>query len=176
MAPDISIRRCTIADAPALSVLAQRTFYDTFTGTCTEADMHSFLQEFYNEPRLAAELADASNPVFFAEINDVPAGYIRFGDNPVPFPDDTSLKALEIGRLYVDKAFHRTGIAQRLMQVYLDFAAANDYRLLWLGVWEHNHRAQRFYAKYGFSFTGNTHPFPIADTPQTDEWWSCILP
>jgi len=36
---DIKIRRITPREAQALSDMAKLTFYDTFTGTCTEADI-----------------------------------------------------------------------------------------------------------------------------------------
>jgi GNAT superfamily N-acetyltransferase len=79
-------------------------------------------------------------------------------------------KALEQKRIYVLKEFKGKGIAQRLMQLVMDYAMANHYEVLWLGVWEHNERAQSFYRKYGFEDSGHTHDFPIGNTPQTDNW------
>ena len=61
------------------------------------------------------------------------------------------------------------GVVQ-LMNFALDFAMTNKYEVVWLGVWEHNNRAQKFYWKYGFEKSGHTHPFPIGNTPQTDLW------
>jgi len=52
----------------------------------------------------------------------------------------------------------------------LNYAAQNNYQVVWLGVWEHNLRAQSFYKKYDFVNSGHTHNFPIGNTPQTD-WW-----
>jgi len=79
-------------------------------------------------------------------------------------------KALELKRLYVLKEFHGKKIAQELMDYFIEYATKNKYACVWLGVWEHNMRAQKFYAKYGFVNSGYTHDFPIGDTPQTD-WW-----
>ena len=56
------------------------------------------------------------------------------------------------------------------MTFVLDFAAEKNYDLVWLGVWEHNERALNFYKKFGFIDTGFKHPFPIGNTPQTDNW------
>jgi len=172
---EITIRRCTPADAGMLSALAQRTFYDTFTGTCTEADMQHFLQHYYNIDTITRELEDTTQPVFFALQGATPVGYIRFGQNEVPFPHDPALNPLELNRLYIETSFHKQGVAQMLMQVYFDYAAAHSSRLLWLGVWEFNYRAQRFYTKFGFVPNGHTHPFPIGDTPQTDQWWEKVI-
>ena len=38
---------------------------------------------------------------------------------------------------------------------------------VWLGVWEHNHRALRFYEKNGFTAFG-THIFQLGNDQQTD--------
>lgn len=168
----VAIRRCIADDAPILSAIASRTFRDTFAGTCTEADMRDFLYIFYNKDRLQDELINPANLIFFAEINGEPAGYIRFLETEVPFPYNSSLRPLELNRLYVDAAYKGRGIAQWLMDFYMAYAVENGYHFLWLGVWEHNYRAQAFYRKYGFTFTGYRHPFPIGNTPQTDEWWA----
>ncbi|MES2849190.1 MAG: GNAT family N-acetyltransferase, partial [Bacteroidota bacterium] len=50
------------------------------------------------------------------------------------------------------------------------FAKENKYEVLWLGVWEHNDRAKKFYEKMGFKDSGHTHDFPIGNTPQRDNW------
>jgi ribosomal protein S18 acetylase RimI-like enzyme len=38
---------------------------------------------------------------------------------------------------------------------------------MWLGVWEYNPRAQRFYEKNGFRIVGK-HVFQLGTDPQTD--------
>jgi diamine N-acetyltransferase len=57
------------------------------------------------------------------------------------------------------------------MNLVLKYAADHAYEVVWLGVWEHNKKAQKFYAKYGFVNSGHTHDFPIGNTPQTDQWF-----
>jgi GNAT superfamily N-acetyltransferase len=171
----LAIRRCAMPDSPMLSHLAARTFYDTFADTCTEEDMHSFLEQHYHEQQLAGELANPADHYYFAEINSRPVGYLRFGENPVPFPYNKALKPLELNRLYVDVQYHGQSVAKQLMQFFEDYAAANGYTLLWLGVWEFNERAQAFYKKWGYRFNGHKHPFPIGGTPQTDEWWDKVI-
>lgn len=155
-----------------LSAIAGRTFRDTFAGTCTDADMQDFLHAFYNEERLREELANPADFIFFAETGSGPAGYIRFLESEVAFPCNRALRPLELNRLYVDAAYQGSGVAQQLMDFYIAYAAEAGYHFLWLGVWEHNYRAQAFYRKYDFTFTGHRHLFPIGHTPQTDEWWA----
>ena len=168
---EINIRRVTIDDVAELTVLARQTFYDTFTGTCTEEDMQSFLEQYFNEVQLSIELNNPDTYCFFAEADGVPVAYLHFMEEYSNFPLMKKWKALELKRIYVLKEFHGKGIAQKLMDVILTFAKGNNYEVVWLGVWEHNIRAQKFYEKYGFVNSGHTHDFPIGNTPQTDIWF-----
>ena len=167
---EINIRRININDVTALLIIARQTFFDTFTGTCTDEDMQSFLDQFYNEEQLGKELLDPETFCYFAEANGVPLAYLHFKEDYTNFPTEKKWKALELKRIYVLKEFHGKGIAQKLMDFILNFAAEKKYEMLWLGVWEHNIRAQKFYVKYGFENSGYTHDFPIGNTPQTDIW------
>jgi ribosomal protein S18 acetylase RimI-like enzyme len=167
---EITTHRATAADAALLSVIAKQTFFDTFTGTCTEEDMQQFLEQYFNENQLRTELENDSDFCFFIKVEGQYAGYIRFMEDYSSFELVRKWKALELKRIYVLKEFKGKGIAQRLMQLVMDYAMANHYEVLWLGVWEHNERAQSFYRKYGFEDSGHTHDFPIGNTPQTDNW------
>lgn len=167
----ITIKRLSVNDAPALCEMAKQTFYSTFKDTCTPADMQLFLEENYNQPIAESELLNNNDWYFFAEVEGVPAGYLRFMEDYSYFPLIKKWKAIELKRLYVLEAFHGKGIAQQLMDFLLAFANENKYEVVWLGVWENNFRAQKFYSKYSFSFSNHTHDFPIGNTPQTDQWW-----
>ncbi|HMI78861.1 MAG TPA: GNAT family N-acetyltransferase [Ferruginibacter sp.] len=168
---EINIRRVTVEDVAELTVLARQTFYDTFTGTCTEEDMRSFLDQYFNEKQLGNELENTGNFCFFAEEDGKPVAYLQFMEDYGGFPLMKKWKALELKRIYVLKEFHGKGIAQKLMEHIISYAKENTYEVIWLGVWEYNLRAQKFYEKYGFVNSGHTHDFPIGNTPQTDNWF-----
>ena len=167
----ITTRRATLADAVTLSALAQQTFYDTFTGTCTEEDMQSFLDSYFNLQQVESELTNENDFFFIAETDGQAVGYLRFMEDYNNFPEMKKWRALELKRIYVSKEFFGKGIAQVLMDLILQYAGQNKYEVVWLGVWEHNLRAQKFYEKYGFVKSGHTHNFPIGNTPQTDCWF-----
>lgn len=167
---ETNIRRVTIDDVAALAKIARQTFYDTFTGTCTEEDMQLFLDQYYNEEQLGKELMDAETFCFFAEAGGKAVAYLQFKEDYTNFALIKKWKALELKRIYVLKTLHGKGIAQLLIDYFLKFAAEKKYEVVWLGVWEHNIRAQKFYEKYGFINSGHTHDFPIGNTPQTDIW------
>lgn len=168
---EVSVRRVTLKDVSALSAIAKLTFYDTFTGTCTEKDMEEFLEEFFNEDQLRKEISDVNDYCYFCEVRGHTVGYIRFKEDYNGLPVVKQWKALELKRLYVLSEYKGNGIAPHLMKVFFDFAQLHKYEMVWLGVWENNIRAKNFYKKYGFKPSGYTHDFPIGNTPQTDEWY-----
>lgn len=164
------IRKLSAADAAALVQLSSRTFFDTFTGTCTEEDMQQYLEKTFNLAQLTSELEDANNLYYFVEVDGKPIAYLQMAEDNSVLDVTKNKKALEIKRIYVDKVGHGKGIAQMLMQFAEDYARTNQFEIMWLGVWEHNMRAKRFYEKTGFLDTGVTHDFPIGNTPQTDNY------
>ena len=166
----ITIRRATLADAVKLSAISIQTFYDTFTGTCTEEDMDLFLKDYFHLKQVQLELSNENDFYYLAEQQGKAVGYLRWMEDYNNFPLMKQWKSLELKRIYVLKEFHGKGVAQQLMDFILQYASTNQYQVVWLGVWEHNLRAQKFYEKYSFVNSGHTHDFPIGSTPQKD-WW-----
>lgn len=167
----VIVRTAVPSDATALSELGAETFRETFDDSNTPEDMARYLAESFFPAQQAAEIADSQSVVLVAE-HHTPSGptalvgyaQLRAGEVPV---DVQGPNPLELKRLYVLRAWHGRGVAQALMQVCLDTALARGCRTLWLGVWEHNGRAQAFYAKYGFVRVGQ-HEFVLGTDVQTD--------
>ena len=160
------IRQATVADAEMLAQLAARTFYYAFADMNTPANMQAYLSQAFTVPQLTAELSDPCSKFLLAEVDGAPAGYakIRSGDAPVFI---TGPKPVELVRLYVEQKFQGAGVASDLMQACLDEARSLGHRTMYLGVWEHNHRAQFFYFKWNFRVVGN-HIFQMGDDSQLD--------
>lgn len=165
---DITMRRITPEDVPALSFMSKMTFYDTFTGTCTPEDMEHFLEKYYNENTLLHEINDEGIEFYFGEALEKPVGYLSFKEEIPEFDETKGKKALELKRFYVSKDYHGKGAAQKMISFFIDRAVAEDCEVVFLGVWEFNYRAQKFYCKHGFNLTNYKHDFPIGNTPQTD--------
>ncbi len=65
----------------------------------------------------------------------------------------------ELGSLYVDKAWHGTGVAHELMRNVIDWLGGDKNEIL-LGVVTYNERAKAFYRKWGFEeVPGTDHLF-----------------
>lgn len=74
---------------------------------------------------------------------------------------------MEIERIYVLKEFHGKKVGQILYEKAIELAKGIDADFIWLGVWEENPRAIRFYEKNGFS-AFDKHIFQLGNDEQTD--------
>ena len=167
----IIIRGAEPWDAAALSRLGAQTFRDTFESSNTAEDMAQYLANNFNRELQAAEIADRSAIVLFAEERTDAGvaslvGYAQLvsGETPAcvrgPVP-------MELKRFYVDRAWHGKGVAQAVMDRVLEAARSRGAQTLWLGVWERNPRAVAFYGKYGFARVGE-HTFVLGTDVQID--------
>ena len=164
--PNLTIRRAKMDDAGLLAELGARTFSETFAADNSPADMVAYLASSFSEAQQAAELADPHSTFHIAESNGVAVGYamLRSGSVLDSVTDD---KPIELVRLYVSREHLGGGVGAALMRVCVNEASRRGHRTLWLGVWEHNHRAQAFYRKWNFHEVG-THIFQRGDDAQTD--------
>jgi len=161
-----SIRRAAQADATALANLAEATFRDAFAADNTPQDMDIHCRRHFGPEIQACELAD---PRMITHLADAGGELIGFGQLRLrqPVACVHSETPAEMHRLYVARPWHGRQVAQQLMQVLLTAAKRDASDRVWLGVWEHNPRAIRFYRKVGFRAAGD-HTFPIGNDPQRD--------
>lgn len=168
--PEINIKRATPEDAELISHLSKITFEDTFKGTCTDEDLQSFVNTAFAPADILNELSDDDDFYFIAYYNNEVAGYMRLKEDYTDYLPIKKYIALELKRIYVLKEYHSKKIGAALLALALQLATEKNYEVIWLGVWEHNEKAKSFYKQWGFIDTGDTHDFPIGNTPQTDTW------
>jgi diamine N-acetyltransferase len=164
--PQVSIRLATINDATLLSGLAVRTFSETFGSHNTPENMASYLANSFSPTKQAEELADPNGWVKIAEIDAEAVGYAMMHAGLAPAVVNGE-RPIELVRLYVSQKSIGSGVGAALMKDCLDESATRGYQTIWLGVWEHNHRALAFYRRWKFVEVG-THIFQLGDDPQTD--------
>jgi diamine N-acetyltransferase len=162
----IAIRFGLETDATALAELAARTFEETFAAGSRHEDMALYLAQAYGTSQQRRELVDPDITTLLLEMHGDLAGYAQLRSGLAP-DCVTGESPIELWRFYIAKNWHGRGLAQALMaRVDLE-AQRRGGRTLWLGVWEHNHRAKAFYSKCGFTDVGS-HVFAVGSDPQTD--------
>src|SRR5687768_4044267 len=165
---DILIRQAVPEDAELLTDLAYKTFWDAFAAHPKNApdDLADYMQKAFSFEQIERELKDAKSFFQLAEIEGELAGYSKLIFDNIE-PGITAERPVELNRLYSHQKFLGRGVGQNLMDRCFETAAEKGCDVMWLGVWEYNPRAQRFYEKNGFRFVGQ-HVFLLGSDPQTD--------
>ena len=160
------LKQCTISDFDVLRELSIRTYYETFAHLNTAEDMAAYLEDAFNVERLTQEFYDPNSFFYFLYADGNLAGYLKL--NEVPSQTDINdAESLEIERIYVSSEFQGTGLGRYLMEQAITIANERNKKYVWLGVWEKNEKAIRFYKKHGFYEIG-THKFVMGENAQTD--------
>ena len=163
---NIKITKVTINEIDSLQKMSRETFSETYAAGNTEENMKKYLEEGFSLEKLTAELTDTNAAFYFAWKADEIIGYLKlnFGMAQTELKDH---KALEIERIYVLKAFHGKKVGQILYDKAIQIAKDAKVDYVWLGVWEENLRAIRFYQKNGF-VVFDTHIFKLGEDEQID--------
>jgi ribosomal protein S18 acetylase RimI-like enzyme len=162
----LRIRRASLLDAEVIATLGAETFKASFGPQNTPENVERHLTKSYSVTIQERQLADPKVTYLLAEMDGRSAGYACVVESEPP-PCVTGPAPIEVLRFYVVSDFHGSGIAQALMDACAADARARGGRTLWLGVWDQNPRAIRFYTKWGFEDVGG-QIFMMGEDPQHD--------
>ena len=169
----ITTRFATLADAELIATLSRQTFYETFAAFNTKENIDQFMNQQFTLEDLVKEVRDRGNIFFVAYEGETPLGYVRMRESKNP-PGLAHYNSIEIARIYAVSNAIGKGVGKLLMQQCMDIALEKKKDVIWLGVWEHNHRAIDFYTKWGFEKFG-IHEFILGSDIQTDWLMKKIL-
>ncbi len=163
---ELTFRRCTTKDLMELISISRSTYYNSFIADNTAENMKLYLDSTFSKSNLTLELEDSESEFHFAYLMDVLVGYfkINWGDAQKDIKDKD---AVEIERLYVMKEFQRKHLGQKMLEKIIEIAKNKNANYIWLGVWENNIKAIRFYEKNGFEKFGE-HDFTLGREKQID--------
>jgi len=162
----IIIGKASANDVETLIAIGKETFHETFSLGNTEENMVKYLEANFSSEKLTSELNNPNSSFYIAWHDSEPVGYLKVNQGKA----QTELQdksALEIERIYVKSAYHGKKAGQMLYEKALDVAMYLNKKSIWLGVWEENHRAIKFYEKNGF-VAFSKHIFKMGNDKQTD--------
>jgi ribosomal protein S18 acetylase RimI-like enzyme len=162
----IVLKKAALSDLDALQQIGRQTFSETFSEHNSEENMAHYLQVGFSKEKLSAELSNPETEFYFATHEDQIIGYLKINTGEA----QTELKGnntLEIERIYVLAAFQGKKVGQLLYEKAMEIARQKKVDYVWLGVWEKNLKAIRFYQKNGF-VVFDKHLFKLGDEVQTD--------
>lgn len=160
----VGYRMATTDDAAALAEVGARTFTHTFGHLYQPSDLEIFLQNHTPE-NWAKELNDPAFEIRLAEQDGQIVGYVKLGPPHLPF--EPRGEAAELRQLYVVEEMKGQGVADALIRWVIDRARDQRADHLYLSVFIDNHRARRFYEKYGFEPEG-TYAFMVGTHADED--------
>jgi GNAT superfamily N-acetyltransferase len=160
----VEYRTATVRDAEALAALGTATFVATFGHLYQPGDLEIFLQN-HSPDVWEKELADSAFAVRVAELDGTMVGYAKLGPPHLPF--EPRGEAAELRQLYVLEDMKGQGVARTLIEWIIDRARDRRADHLYLSVFTENHRARRFYEKYGFEPEG-TYAFMVGSHADED--------
>jgi len=160
----ITYRNGRAADAASLDRLFDTVFCETFGHLYRPEDLDAFLTS-YGISDWERDLVNPAYAFSVAEAGGLIVGYVKLG--PMELPFETSRPALLLDQIYVSKDHHGAGIAGALMDWAMTEARERGAEELYLTVFIDNHRARRFYDRYGFEAVGR-YDFMVGEQADHD--------
>ena len=169
---NLRLRPCREADLPRLRQLSLQTFSEAFKADNDPEDFQAYLEKAFDPRQLRAEWSDPDTRFFFLLFKDEVVGYCKLNSGAAQ-TEMREASGMEIERFYVLGAWQGRGFGQWMLERIRERARAEGKSYLWLGVWEHNSDAIRFYKRFGFVIF-DKHPYYIGSDRQMD--WMMRLP
>lgn len=160
----VTYRNATRDDLPQVDHIFRTSFCETFAHLYSPENLGAFLGKFTLEA-WQKEFDDPAYEFRLAEVDGKAVGYCKLG--PLTLPVEPEGPAIELRQLYIVKDHLGTGIAPLLMDWALEEAGEREVREVYLTVYIDNHRAKRFYERYGFEAVGQ-YDFMVGDQADHD--------
>ena len=162
----INIVKLEPSDLTTLISFSKKTFYNAFAHLNDPVDVEIYAAKAFNSDKVLAELNNPFSSFYFAMLGGQPVGYIKlnYSSAQTEFQHD---HAIEIERIYVSADHQGKKIGNQLLDFAIGMANQAKLQYIWLGVWDKNLNAIRFYERNGFKLFGS-HPFSLGNDLQTD--------
>ncbi len=145
----IHIRRATKEDSPVIAQLAKKTFTETYSEISSHAAVQEYVEKKISPENIREELVNPLSCFYIGFINDEPVAFtkLRYDRMAKGLPGK---KGIEVERIYVLKEHQGVKVGKEMMEKCRQVALREKFDIIWLQVWQHNHKAIQFYQKAGF--------------------------
>jgi len=166
MLTPVTIQLVRPSEVDTLLVLSRKTFYDAFEHLNNPEDFEAYTSKAFTREQLLSEIEDPDSAFYFAVIDNEPVGYIKLNYRGAQ-AEFHEPGGVELSRIYILASQQGKKIGNHLLDFAINKAIEDKMTYIWLGVWEHNLAAQRFYERNGFVKVGS-HEFVVGKDVQTD--------
>ena len=162
----LSLELCTLNDLAELRQLSLKTFCEAFEADNNPEDFQDYIGKAFSETQLSSELTHSVTRFFFLRHEGALAGYCKLNSNQAQ-TELREAEGMEVERIYVLGAWQGRGLGAWMLERIQELARSEGKQYLWLGVWEYNTGAIRFYERLGFVIF-DKHPYYIGNDRQMD--------
>ncbi len=152
---EITIRNWTREDFSIVKNILLTTWKNTYT-FIPEEDILTHFEKHYSEDRLIEILNDPFSKGIIAEVNSVPAGWLKLFEDYIN-------KKFFVSSLYVLPEFQGYGLGKKLLNETYRIAKEKHFSRVWLGVMKQNVKSLEWYQNLGFIFE-EEEPFQMGST------------
>ena len=170
---NLIIKECSLKDIEKIKYISEKTFYETFSDENTKEDMENYLRDNFSYAQVESEIRNNYSRFYIVENNEEVVAYMKLNFDKAQTESGHDC-TLEVQRIYVLKEFKGKSIGKLLVQKAIEIGKSNNLNYIWLGVWENNINAIKFYEKLGFQ-KFDTHIFKLGDDEQIDNLMKLLL-
>ena len=162
----LSYKKCSIDNLETLIKVSRKTFIDAFEHQNNPEDFKNYMSQAFDDNEVKNQLLDDHIIFYLVYTTHDLVGYFKLNTNEAQ-KEKFKNSNVELERFYVLKAFQNQGIGALMLLKVLDIARQYRGDFLWLGVWQKNKDAIRFYELQGFK-KFESHPYFIGKDRQID--------
>ncbi len=162
----IEIIKTEVNQVEKIREIAIQTFSETFLVDNDEHQMQKYIAEKLSKEKLQDELSNEHSEFYFAKVEHQIIGYLKLNIAEGQ-TEKLGNRSMEVERIYVLQKYQGLKAGQALLNKSIELAKEKRLEFIWLGVWENNKKAIRFYEKNGF-VVFDKHLFLLGTEEQTD--------
>ncbi len=151
----LTIRQATTSDVSIISALGITTCYEAYFELDPSPDLADYCVNFFSLEQIRSEIEDANSTFFIAELGGKAVGYAKLREGK-KIECLLGKNAIEVQRIYILEKMKGKRIGKALMEKCFEIAQEKSYETIWLGVWDKNLKAIKFYEKFGMENVGLT--------------------
>jgi diamine N-acetyltransferase len=149
------VRFADITDIRLISALGITTCYEAYFELDVSKDLAAYSLEAFSVQQLTSEFEDSNSTFIIAELNGKAIGFAKLREGK-KVECLKNKHAIEVQRIYLIEKVKGKKCGTYLLEKCFQIGKEKGYETLWLGVWDQNLAAQKFYEKLRFENIGVT--------------------
>ncbi|WP_198342248.1 GNAT family N-acetyltransferase [Pedobacter psychrophilus] len=162
----LKIHPVNIQQVHQLQKISKETFLFAFANDNTPENLSDYFEKAFSIEALTKQISDHNSRFYFVYDDDKLAAYfkINIGESQTEIGANDGM---ELERIYIYPNHQNKKIGAFIINEVKIKGILEDKKYIWLGVWEHNLKAIKFYQNHGFK-KFDSHIYYLGNDPQTD--------